>query len=543
MKVKKITYSLSAIFLLMTSSYATSLKDVVEYTFKSNQDIVSKSLNNDAFKKYVDEQEGGYYPKVDLTAYAGAKEEKIKLSNNLNNDTSYKGGNAQLDVEQLLYDGNLTPSLIDEAKARYASNKLKNSNDIENIIFDSISSYLNLLKFDERILISKENIGIHEDYLGIASQTERINGEILDKVQTKAKIHSVKNNLFSEMNSKSIAQSAFSKNVGMTLQDEICRPILDESKIPTNLKDLQKMALENNYEILEQIENIKQQRATISKEKSNFLPTLKFKLQGVYDNGLLEDEAKTNLYTGKLELKYNIFNGMINDIRTQREEIFLKEVQSKLDTVTKRVLDQVTVAYETYNTSKKQIDELKQFIVENKQIIAIYKDQFDSGTRSFIDLLNVESDLYNSRITLINTEYAMYDAYYQLLKATSTLESTIINSSVQVCATPKAQTKASQSVQELLSEDASASKTTATKSTDSTEYSLLLGSYDDATAEKTLKSVSLSLEKDTKAKKIQNPNGTYSVAIYNINGLQDAIILKAKYISKFPSAYYIKKQK
>ncbi len=548
MKIKKITYSLSVLSLLMTSLQATSLKDVVEHTIQNNQDIVSKSLNNEAFKKYIDEQKGGYYPKIDLTGYLGVRDENLKPKSGSREDTNYKGGNAQVDLEQLLYDGNLTPSLVDEAKARYSSNKLKNSNDVENILFDSISSYLNILKFNERILVSQENLNVHEDYLGVASQTEKINGEILDKVQTKAKIHSAKSSLFSEQNSKNAAQSAFTKNVGMKIEGDICRPILDETKIPANLESLQKLVLENNYQILEQIENIKEQRAIISKEKAGFLPTLKFKLQGVHDKDLLDEELKTNTYSGKIELKYNIFNGMINDSRTQREELFLKEAQAKLDTVTKSVLDEVIVAYETYYTAKKQIVELKQFIEENKQIIDIYKDQFDAGTRNFIDVLNVEGDLYSSKISLINTEYTMYTAYYELLKATSNLETTVTSSAAQSCGVSKAALKSKEtSVAELLKEDAKDEKpslSTASESTVSDEYILLLGSYKDiGTADKILQSVSSSLENNTKVKKIQNSNGTYSVAIYNINGIKEASSLKTKYNNKYPSAYYLKKKK
>lgn len=544
MKIKKITYSLSALAFLMTSLQATSLKDVVEHTIQNNQDIVSKSLNNDAYRKYIDEQKGGYYPKIDLTTYLGVVDEKETRKGLPSEDTNYKGGNAQVDLEQLLYDGNLTPSLVEEAKARYSSNKLKNSNDVENILFDSISSYLNILKFDERILISKDNLTIHEDYMGIATQTEKINGEILDKVQTKAKIHSAKSSLFAEQNSKNAAQSAFSKNVGMKIEGSICRPVLDESKIPMNLDTLHKSVLENNYQILEQIENIKEQRAIISKEKAGFLPTLKIKLQGIYDKDLLDEDLKTNTYSGKLELRYNIFNGMVNDSRTEREELFLKEAQAKLDTVSKSVLDEVTVAYETYQTSKKQIEELKQFIEENKQIIDIYKDQFDAGTRNFIDVLNVEGDLYNSKISLINTEYAMYTAYYELLKATSTLQTTIANSAAQSCGVSTAALKSTEtSVQELLSEDTKES-VVAKESTITDEYALFLASVkDSAIADKTLQNVSISLEKNTKAKIVENSNGTYSVVVYNINGLQEAISLKTKYNSKYPTAYYIKKKK
>jgi len=551
MKIRKTTYSLGVLALLMTSLQATSLKDVVEHTIGTNQDIASKSLNNDAFKKYIDEQEGGYYPKVNLTS--SLEKKKIEESGLTAQDKDLKGGNAQLDVEQLLYDGNLTPSLVDEAKARYSSNKLKNSNDIENILLESIGAYLNILKFDERTFVSQDNLKIHEDYLGIATQTEKINGEILDKVQTRAKIYSAKSNLFDEMNSKNAANSSFLKNVGMKIDKEICKPILDESKIPANLELLEKTVLENNYEILEQIENIKEQRAIISKEESNFLPTLKFKLQGIYDKDLLDENLKTNAYSGKLELKYNLFNGMIDSVRTEREKLFLKEAQVRLDVVTKAVLDSVTVSYETYNTSKKQIVELKQFIEENKQIINIYKDQFDSGTRNFIDVLNVEGDLYNSKIALINAEYTMYASYYKILKATSSLQTTIANSQNQTCeATPvykasKKELKTDTSVQDLLSENVKDQKTPASEtptSAVSNEYVLFLESYkNSATAQKALENISSSLEKDAKAKIVPNVNGSSSVVIYNINGLQDAISFKTKLDNKFPNSYYAKKKK
>lgn len=250
MKIKKITYSLSALAFLMSSLNATTIKDVVEHSLISNQDIVSKSINNDAFKKYIDEQQGGYYPKIDLTANAGFVDDNNRNNTtSTNSDTNQNGGNVQLDLEQMLYDGNLTSSSVEEAKARYAANKLKNSGDVESILFDGINAYLNILKYDERIKVSQENLNVHEDYLSIASQTEKINGEILDKVQTKAKIHSAKSNLFEETNNKSAAKSSFVKNVGMQVDNNICRPVINEGKIPASLETLQKAALENNYQI------------------------------------------------------------------------------------------------------------------------------------------------------------------------------------------------------------------------------------------------------------------------------------------------------
>ena len=544
MKIKRITYSLSALAFLMSSLNATTIKDVVEHSLISNQDIVSKSINNDAFKKYIDEQEGGYYPKIDLTATAGVKDQNDTVPNNPRSDTNQSGGNVQVDLEQLLYDGNLTPSLVEEAKARYSANKLKNSDNVESILFDGINAYLNILKYDERIQASKANLVVHEDYLSIANQTEKINGEILDKVQTKAKIHSAKSNLFEETNNKSAAISSFVKNVGMPIDNNICKPVINEGKIPASLETLQKAALENNYEILGQIESIKQQRATIEKENAGFLPTLKFKLQGLYDNDLADEETKTNAYSAKVELKYNIFNGMVNQNRSQREVLFLKEAQAKLDVVTKSVLDEIAVSYETYHTAKKQIVELQQFIEENKQIISIYKDQFDAGTRNFIDVLNVEGDLYNSKLALIGTEYTMYNAYYKILKATSTLQTTVVSSENQACeqtnkqTNKKTSTQTDTSVQSLLAEDSAPTPT----SNASGEYSLLLESYSTNASAKIAIDTLGTLPANVKSKIVVNKNGSHTIALSNIDSLEKAIELKNQFAAKFPKSYYIKKK-
>ena len=544
MKIKRITYSLSALAFLMSSLNATTIKDVVEHSLISNQDIVSKSINNDAFKKYIDEQEGGYYPKIDLTATAGVKDQNDTVPNNPRSDTNQSGGNVQVDLEQLLYDGNLTPSLVEEAKARYSANKLKNSDDVESILFDGINAYLNILKYDERIQASKANLVVHEDYLSIANQTEKINGEILDKVQTKAKIHSAKSNLFEETNNKSAAISSFVKNVGMPIDNNICKPVINEGKIPATLETLQKSALENNYKILGQIESIKQQRAAVEKENAGFLPTLKFKLQGLYDNDLADEETKTNAYSAKVELKYNIFNGMVNQNRSQREVLFLKEAQAKLDVVTKSVLDEIAVSYETYHTAKKQIVELQQFIEENKQIISIYKDQFDAGTRNFIDVLNVEGDLYNSKLALIGTEYTMYNAYYKILKATSTLQTTVVSSENQACeqtnkqTNKKTSTQTDTSVQSLLAEDSAPTPT----SNASGEYSLLLESYSTNASAKIAIDTLGTLPANVKSKIVVNKNGSHTIALSNIDSLEKAIELKSQFAAKFPKSYYIKKK-
>ncbi len=430
----KLKYSLVLVSLLVASSSASTLKDVVSYTLKNNSDVLSKSYNNQSFNAYIDEQEGGYYPTIDLNA----SYETRKTNQSPGNDYKQNGYDASLTLEQILFDGGLTSNLVAEAQSNYEANKFKNSNDVESIVLEAVNSYLNILKAEEKISLSEENIENHKKYLEIAVQTEIINGAVLDKVQTKAKINQAKSNLYNEMNNKVAAQSSFKRNVGMRL-DNTCKPTIDEKAIPSDFNELLKSTLKSNYSILEQSKNIETQRAVVEQSDAAFKPTVSARLQANADDDLTNENIETNSYLAAIEMRYNLYRGKSDVSANEKERLVLKEEQQKFDVITKAVEDELRVAYETYQTSKKQIKELKELIVNNKQIISIYKDQFDAGTRSFIDVLNVEADLFNSKLNLVDTEFNLYQSYYNILRLNSSLGNTVLKSAQNKCADPRLQ--------------------------------------------------------------------------------------------------------
>lgn len=434
MKFSRIKYSIPAMLLLFsTYAQATTVKEVVQHTMVKNPEIMSLLKNNEAFRYYIDEEEGGYYPKIDLTTYVGTKRTKTDTDAGTKTTTNQDGYNAQLDLEQMLYDGGFTSARIEEARRKSTSNEYNNRNRVENIMFESITAYLGMVKADEVTMLTTENLRIHDEYMVTATQNEEISGESLNRIQVSAKLHFAKNQLLEEEKNKKNALSNFEKSVGMQPEGYICRPNLNDNLIPGSVQDIIELALKHNYEILEQIENIKEQRAIIQQEKSNFLPKLTFKAQAILDEDLTSDETGTNTYSGRIELKYNLFNGNKDSNVKQREILFLQESQKTLDTITRDVVDRLTVAYDNYQVSKEQIFELKQYVSDNLEILAIYQDQFEGGTRTFLDVLNAEGDIYNSKTSLVDAEYVQLDAYYEMFSILSTLNTTVLASQDQVC--------------------------------------------------------------------------------------------------------------
>ncbi len=83
--------------------------------------------------------------------------------------------------------------------------------------------------------------------------------------------------------------------------------------------------------------------------------------------------------------------------------------------------------------NKKRVEALKKYVVANVNIVEVYRNEFQAGTRTFVDILDAESELYNSRTSLINIEYTALNNYYDLMFNLSQLTDTVLSSENQIC--------------------------------------------------------------------------------------------------------------
>ena len=566
--------------LLITTVSATSLHDVIDHTLQNNHEINTKKINAEAYRENIKQEKGGYYPKVDFTGAIG----KVKVdtdykdANITDTSTDSNGHNLQLDVEQLIYDGGYTPGKVAEAKAKYATNNYRNLSEIQDVLLDSLDSYLDMLKYSDRINMTQTHLDKHKKYLDIATESSAINGEVLSKVQAKAKIHGITNTLLEEQNNYLAAKSGYERNVDLKLIDQICTPKIDESLIPSSLEELKDLAVQTNYQILQQEATVKEQSAILDQSDSAYLPTLKLKLQGIMDSDLITPDTDTDRYSAKVELKYNIYNGNSDKNKVDKQKLYLKEGKGLLQVRIKDVLDEATVKYNTYQTLKKQIAELQSLVKENKTIIEIYKDQFDSGNRDFIELLNVEADLYNARIELLDARHLMFQTYYDILALTSNLESALTNTAKQRCFYEKEDDKflfdgevkqdSTDELSSLLDDEPTSTGEVSSMLAGNTSPDMLDGSSQKDLGEKYGVQVSnrLGLSKDefgmylcscSKSKDleyqikrlqskltnneklviIENENGSKTLGLKNVYSKDDVLMLKQKLAQEFPSAY------
>lgn len=431
--------------LVSSSLHAVSLKESVEKVLANNPEVIAEKNNQEAFKKYIDERKANYYPRIDVDGRLekSNSDKKYKTQPNdsgqVNGSDQEDGYNVGIALNQMLYDGDLTPSQVREAKHNNIANQFRTNRNIDTVVYDTISAYTGLVQYDELLNLTKDMIQTNENNLQIAKEKESISGEVLETYEVESKLNFVKEKYLEEKDLKSSRISTFKRYVGIDPIGNECRPKMDLSKIPNNLQDLIELGVMKNTEIQEQIERIKAQREKIAQADSKFLPNLSLELKALTDNDLsLNELGRENQVFGRVNLAWNLYNGGGDYAVSKQEELFLAEQKERLDAVTNKVVEALKVTYQRYLKNKDRIQVLKNYVVANENIVEVYKSEFESGTRTFVDILDAQTVLYEAKKSLVNREFELYNNYYEILNSLSLLTETALDSKNDVCADTKA---------------------------------------------------------------------------------------------------------
>lgn len=527
---------LTVISIVASSSlYAYSLKQSVQRVLETNPEVIAEKNNHKAFRKYIDERKGNFYPRIDIDGTIERSTSKKDYDqpnrNNLRDRTDKEDGyNVGLALNQILYDGDLTPSQVREARHNEDANRFRTQRNIENVVFETINAYTGLVQYNELLVLTQNMIKTNEENLEIAKEKEAISGEILETYQVDSKLNFVKEKYIEEKDLKSSRTSSFKRYVGLEPQGDECRPTLDKTQLPNSLQEIVKKAVLNNNEIKEQIERIKAQREKIAQADAAFLPTFNLELKVLTDNDLsLNEEGKEEQAFGRITLAWNLYNGGGDHAVSVQEAHFLAEQKKRLDGITNKVVEEVKVTYQRYKKNLDRIEVLKKYVLANENIVEVYKSEFEAGTRTFVDILDAQTVLYEARKSLVNREYEVYSNYYTLLNAMSILSTNVLNLSANECKNIQKEEKpvivkkkekldVSDELSALLGDEEAEEKTKEVKQIEKKEESLVEKSVEKINEELSLEETSSSkglefLDVKTKA---------YTINIATTNGLNAA---------------------
>lgn len=438
MIIKRISYIFIGGMLSFSCLSALTLKQSVAEVIETNPVVQERLQNFRAVQQDLSIAKSEFYPSIDLRASAGYTQAgTIKTTNpgsdwnHYVNPVDYSHYESALTLTQNLFDGFGTLKKMDYQHARILSaayNYVEKTNDI---VLKMTLAYLDVVKAYELVQTAKENVAIDKEIYakvkdlydaGLTTESE------VKKIESSLSL--AKSNLTVQLSKTHEVEYSFRRLLGkMPNIAEMQRPTLDAT-MPETKEKATRYAMEHNPSLIVSRYNIEGAKALYAQNKKEFYPKVDLEVSQTLND---QDKASTGFnspddrFRVQLVVNYNLFKGGADSANIEKLLSQLDQEVEKKRNLKRQVVEGLDLAWNSYEMIQKQLKDLRAYKGFSEETLELYKEEYDLGRRSLLDLLSSQNDAINARAQIITAEYALLSAKYRILDAMGLLPLTILD--------------------------------------------------------------------------------------------------------------------
>lgn len=407
-KARLLPFLLLAAFPMCSSASesVTSLREAAQRAVLQSPEVTAKWHAFKAAEEEIGVARGGYLPQVDLTA--GRGKESLKPGQGQRDDYTRTG--AMLTLNQMLFDGFATRNEVRRlSKARQVRyyELLEAS---ENTALEAARAYLDVLRYRELVRLAEDNYVQHKaTYEQVLQRTRSGVGRRVDLEQAGSRLALAEINLTTEVANLHDVSARYQRLVGIlppasvTASAELSAPVPDSSAAA--LAGLYR----RNPTLLAAIENAEAAQYDVAARRAAYSPRVDLRASTDNTRNYLGADGRREHNVAEVVFTWNLFRGGSD---RARERQYMEQRNVALDLREKACRDTrqtLLIAYNDVQRLREQKGYLATQVKLLEGTLAAYRDQFNIGQRTLLDLLDTENELLSARRNAIGAE-----ADYQL---------------------------------------------------------------------------------------------------------------------------------
>jgi outer membrane protein len=308
--------------------------------------------------------------------------------------------------------------VIARAEAQYADAQL-------DLMARVIQAYFNVLAAQDNLTVSKGQKEANLRQLDQAKQRFDVGLiAITDVHEAQAAFDAARAAEIAAENSLDNAWEALYEIIGPQPKSNLAK-LSDALRLtPPVPKDLQAWsdtAQQQNFDIIAAGANLESLRQEVDVSRAGHYPTLD--LVGGYNLSRSDSDTATeaDLATIGLSLEVPLYTGGAVSAQTRQAQANYRAAQEGLDQTRRAVIRQVRDAYRGVLSSISQVEALKAATVSAQSALESTQAGYEVGTRTIVDVLNVQRNLFSSQRDYLNSRYGYILNGLSLKSAAGTL--------------------------------------------------------------------------------------------------------------------------
>ena len=416
MRIWALAIGLSAATFAVGSSSvsAENLREAVATAVANNPRIEEATANRRAVDEELNQARGLFLPRLDLEATAGYYYNHQPKDGTVNDNRW--GDTATLVGRQTLFDGGFRWAEVDKQVARVGGAAERVRERSELVAIETIRAYLDIVRFTEIERLAAANITEHRKYVALAETRFRGGSSTQGEVDlAKERLYAAESTLEDVKRTLGLARARYLNLVGRSAG--YLAPATYPSSIPRSRDAVRNRARALNPTLLAAARDVEAAEAELAQAGAAFRPRVDLETRASAGHDQGGTAGPDHDASARFVMNWNLYDGRIKDARERERAERLAEVMARQDRLRRAVDEAVDRAWTDMVRADARLRVLDRQVNAGKALVASYRQEFDSGLRSLLDLMQAIGTRFNSQVQQRTTQALTILARYELLSS------------------------------------------------------------------------------------------------------------------------------
>jgi len=365
---------------------------------------------------------GAYYPRLDLNAEVGKTRDTFNGRTPSETQSLSRTG-ISLTATQLLWDGLATGKEVDRLGHAKLTRYYEFVDASEQTALETTRANYDVVRYRRLTKLAEDNYVQHK-YVSTQVESRARAGVArgVDLEQVGARLALADSNLVTERANLHDVSQRYLRLAGDAPTADTSPPALLTAGLPADSASAMSTATTRSAAVAAAVENYRAVRSQAEEVKGRgYQPRVEARVRGGggrnYDG--IEDQKRE--INGAIVLNWNLYNGGSDQARVRQFANLINQAADLRDKACRDARQTAGIAFFDIGRLKEQQAALARNVGAIEKARDAYRQQFDIGQRSLLDLLNSENELYTARRALVNVEHDLGVAYARAHSSSGTL--------------------------------------------------------------------------------------------------------------------------
>lgn len=421
MKMTFIRFSLLTLASCAAMAQTTSpVAQSVQKAIEGNPEVAAKFNAFRASNDEIDVASGNWKPHLDASGSAGRRSYENSQSNP--RDPRFLTGGVRLELSQLLWDGLATHAEVERLGHAKLERYFEFLDSTEQFGMEAAKAYYDVVRYRKLVALAEDNYIQHKvSFDQVQSRVNAGVGRGVDLEQVVARVALAESNLVTERANLHDVTERYMRLVGAVPPAENVSAVSMVKPLPATESEAMRIAALQSPAVAGAIESLRAARSAVAGRKSPFQPKVEARVRGAAGHNLDGVLHENHDATAEIAVTWNIFNGGTDSARERQFASLLTQAENLRDKACVDARQSVSIAFNDVRKLNEQLGYLDRNVVSIQKARDAYRQQFDIGQRSLLDLLNSENELYTAKRSYLLAEEDLATAIVRTYAGMGTL--------------------------------------------------------------------------------------------------------------------------